>query len=189
MKSSWRIESDRFLEEKLAGLTGTLIDLGAGNDNYGQNVGSLKRISVDTGQRGRVDVIADITKPLPFKEEADAVLLSNVLEHIAFPQPLVNECYRILKPGGKLVITVLFLCKLHQVPVDFNRYTKYMLAKLLKNAGFENYKITQLGNSSDAIFSLVRGLYHPLIYKTLRLLLPKRNSRYFPLGYGIEAIK
>lgn len=44
---------------------------------------------------------------LPFTEESfDGVLVSNVLEHLRFPQKVVAEASRVLKPGGTLVVTV-----------------------------------------------------------------------------------
>jgi 2-polyprenyl-3-methyl-5-hydroxy-6-metoxy-1,4-benzoquinol methylase len=38
-------------------------------------------------------------------ETFDAVIMSHVIEHVPAPIELLKECYRILKPGGKVVLT------------------------------------------------------------------------------------
>ncbi|ARJ67563.1 hypothetical protein WV31_18815 [Magnetospirillum sp. ME-1] len=58
-----------------------------------------------------VDVVADLgrcaTTPLPFEDDTfDELLLSHLLEHIAEPLPLMQELWRIAKPGAKMQIRV-----------------------------------------------------------------------------------
>lgn len=36
---------------------------------------------------------------------ADEIVMSHVLEHLLFPERVMEECWRILKPGGKLKVT------------------------------------------------------------------------------------
>jgi SAM-dependent methyltransferase len=50
-------------------------------------------------------VIADLDQPLPFKDDAlDRVISLNVLEHLADPKAHLEECYRVLRPGGLMVL-------------------------------------------------------------------------------------
>lgn len=45
------------------------------------------------------------SKTIPFKDrEFDFVFSIFVIEHVTEPHIFLNECYRILKPGGKLII-------------------------------------------------------------------------------------
>ncbi len=47
--------------------------------------------------------------------------------------------YRLLKPGGKLILTTRFIFPLHDIPHDYYRFTIFGLKYLLKN--FENVTI------------------------------------------------
>lgn len=50
---------------------------------------------------------ADITKKLPFKKDYfDKVIISEVLEHVPDDEKALRTIYGVLKPGGKLVVTV-----------------------------------------------------------------------------------
>jgi SAM-dependent methyltransferase len=62
--------------------------------------------SVESAQsKGLAVEQADLNKPLPFAENTfSAVLGLSVLEHLLYPCHFVHECYRVLQPGGKLVL-------------------------------------------------------------------------------------
>jgi SAM-dependent methyltransferase len=50
-------------------------------------------------------VIADLDEPLPFEDAAlDRVVSLNVAEHLAEPAAHLAECFRVLRPGGLLVL-------------------------------------------------------------------------------------
>ena len=61
-------------------------------------------------EKGKIkaDIIADLNQyPYPFKDNSfDEIIAKMILEHLDdFPKPM-KEMYRILKPGGKIIITV-----------------------------------------------------------------------------------
>jgi ubiquinone/menaquinone biosynthesis C-methylase UbiE len=63
-----------------------------------------------------------IKKKIPVESElANVVTMLAVLEHMDHPQAIINECFRILKPGGILLITV---------PSPLNKYPLEVLSKL-----------------------------------------------------------
>jgi len=73
------------------------------------DVGQL-RVAADTARsRGldNVQVFAwDLTRALPFPEGAfDAVLFLDVIEHLDERQPVLREIRRVLKPGGRLLVS------------------------------------------------------------------------------------
>lgn len=75
-----------------------------------------------------LDLEYDLNKPLPLPDrQFDTIIISDVLEHIAEPHALWAEMARILKPGGKILLSVPFLYKIHEAPYDYFRYTEYAL--------------------------------------------------------------
>jgi SAM-dependent methyltransferase len=68
---------------------------------------------------------------------ADTVVCLSVLEHLSEPQTLLNEAYRIMKPGATMILQVPWQWKLHEEPYDFFRYTPYGLRHLFGKAGLK----------------------------------------------------
>lgn len=65
----------------------------------------------------------------------DSVLCLEVLEHIPDPFRAMREIGRVLKPGGRLVLSVPHLSRLHDIPHDYFRYTRYGVERLLQAGG------------------------------------------------------
>jgi SAM-dependent methyltransferase len=97
----------------------------------------------------RPDVFADGAR-LPFRDASfDTVVLLEVLEHVADAPAVLDEIARVLKPGGRLLLSVPFLYPLHDAPHDYRRYTAPGLEAAIgrsglvatraqaRNAGFE----------------------------------------------------
>jgi SAM-dependent methyltransferase len=157
-----------------------LLDAGAGECWYKDRFPHLKYFSVDFGLgKGSwdytgLDVVANLLK-LPFKDNSfDAVLCTQVLEHINLPGDFVKELYRVLKPGGNLYLTAPQGFKEHQLPYDFFRYTSYGLRFLFEQAGFDIEYINPMGGFffflSDRIPPVHRYLFNnkrPLAWKVL----------------------
>ena len=129
---------------------GLVIDLGCGEAPYKEDILEVadEYIGVDWEnsyhESNQVDVIADLTKPLPFEDKyADTVVSFQVMEHLPEPSFFLSECYRILKPGGRIFITVPFMWHVHEAPYDYYRYTRYGLAYMLKKAGFSKMEIKE----------------------------------------------
>ncbi len=83
---------------RVGGHPPVVLDLGCGgHKQYPTNIG------VDRRRTPAVEVQADIAAALPFRDAAaDRIFLVHVLEHLVDFLPLVDECHRVLKPGGVL---------------------------------------------------------------------------------------
>ncbi len=66
----------------------------------------------------------------------DFILSTQVLEHVSSPAIYLAECFRLLKPGGKLYITTHGTYPDHACPYDFYRWTTDGLTRDLVAAGF-----------------------------------------------------
>lgn len=141
---------------------GALVDVGCGRapllGTYGAQVD--RAVLVDWPQSfhgaGAIDVFADVTRGLPFRDGVfDTALLSDVLEHAPDGERLVRELHRILGSGATLVGSVPFLYGLHEEPHDHCRYTRFGLEHLLVRCGFTVELIEPYGGSVDVIVDLV----------------------------------
>ena len=79
------------------------LDLGAGKNKREGFLG------VDVRPFDGVDIVADLTQPWPWADgEVEEINASHIVEHFTAPQRIhfVNECWRVLKPGGKVSVVV-----------------------------------------------------------------------------------
>lgn len=98
-------------------------------------------VNVDFYEKSHADVVADITKGLPFENsEIDEVFADQVFEHISNSLDLMSECYRVLKPKGKLIVRVpYFKSKFAFVdPTHVNFYTLTSMDYFVKGT-YNNY--------------------------------------------------
>ncbi len=133
---------DRLMAKYVNLYCGILYDLGAGDSSYKNFFLNYadQYIAVDWSSsyhQTKADIAADLNKPLPVNSEAaDTVVSLSVLEHLSEPQVMLNEAYRILKPGGAIVLQVPWQWWIHEAPYDFFRYTPFALDYMFKKAGF-----------------------------------------------------
>jgi SAM-dependent methyltransferase len=135
-----------------------LLDLGCGNCPYEalykERFARVIRSDVEV-RDSRVDVVSAI-EALPFPDGAfDAVLLSEVIEHVDQEHAALSEVYRILKPGGYLLLTWPFIFRLHEIPTDFNRRTEFGMQNLLRRVGFEVAVIRRRGDLLSSFLTIV----------------------------------
>jgi SAM-dependent methyltransferase len=146
-----------------------------GNDVVGVDVDAA---ALSKAEELGIDVItADVEEPLPLESETfDAVVAGELLEHVRFPQALVAEVRRVLKPGGVFVGSVPNAFRIQnrlrflagrqpdKDPTHVHMFTAAEIRALL--AGFAAVQITLLGGryrrlharllAQDLVFCAVR---------------------------------
>ena len=140
-----RVSLDRFIASHATGRR--TLDIGAQNGPYAAHF--PHRVALDIRRGIGVQIIGD-TQALGIADATfDVVLCTEVLEHLPEPQQAVDEMFRVLKPGGQLLLTTRFLFPIHDAPHDYFRYTKYGLRHLLRR-----FEILELHEETDAVGTL-----------------------------------
>lgn len=100
-----KLEATR-INKVLPHIQGELLDLGCGLNQLKKAYGS--GIGVDVFAWDNVDLVVDDTASLPFSDEQfDTISIIAALNHIPNRVEVIKECYRILKPDGKIIITMI----------------------------------------------------------------------------------
>ncbi|PIT90996.1 hypothetical protein COU17_02765 [Candidatus Kaiserbacteria bacterium CG10_big_fil_rev_8_21_14_0_10_49_17] len=187
--TGWRKINYDFL--KSLTISGKVLDLGCGRKEFMHLYGDTVT-TVDIDPAYEPDIVADLNEPLTFSGQYDWVILNNVLEHIYDARRLIKESHGLLTAGGKLVILVPFMIKIHQ-DIDHHRYTNQSLERMLREAGFSEVSISPEGTLGD-IYKTIRNDIFGLVPRYLRPLkwisyAPRVSHPAYPWGYHVVAIK
>ena len=141
--------------------SGRILDAGAGGLQGRQLLTPYcnEYISVDiANQRGDLDIVADVQDLTSIDDQQfDCIYCSQVLEHLPRPGSAISEFFRVLKPGGTVLIAAPHLSALHEEPHDYYRYTQHGLRYLLESNGFEIEHMSTAGG-------LITFIAHPFSY-------------------------
>lgn len=122
-----------------------VLDVGAGTAPYRGLFAHCDYKTHDFGQEpatiGRyapLDFISDVVSiPVP-DASFDAILCTEVLEHVPDPIRAVAEMSRILRPGGRLLLSAPLGSHLHQQPFHFyGGYTPFWYQRFLPECGLD----------------------------------------------------
>jgi SAM-dependent methyltransferase len=98
-------------------------------------------------------------KTIPFRDgHFDSVFSSEVFEHIFNLEEIIPEIKRVMKRGGRILVTCPFVWNEHEVPVDYARYTQFALKHLFEKNGFQILVVDKTGDFNLTI-SQMRMIY------------------------------
>lgn len=155
----WR---DEWVAQKAASLPAgaRVLDAGAGQCQYKHLFAHTNYQSQDFAQYGGteqgplqetwnyapLDYVCDITQ-IPVDEGTfDAVICTEVLEHVPDPISAVKELCRVTREGGRLFISAPLGSGIHQEPYHFfGGFSPYFYQKYLAEFGFDVVEIKPLG--------------------------------------------
>lgn len=141
-----------------AALRGRLLDVGCGSGDFladmkarGWSVAGVEpdpRAAQLARERLDTKAVYANTSAVPDEEAGfDAVTLAHVIEHLLDPSSTLRDCLRLLRPGGRLVITTPNAASLGRLcfgrawvhwdpPRHIHVFTAETLEKLVRQAGF-----------------------------------------------------
>jgi SAM-dependent methyltransferase len=114
-----------------------VVDLGCGDRPYAPLLAERQAIYVACDLEGDVDVRIEPGRPLDLPNSSvDGIVSFQVLEHVWDLDWYLGECFRILKPGGWLLLSTHGSWLYHPHPTDFRRWTRDGLTEELQTRGF-----------------------------------------------------
>lgn len=98
---------------------------------------------------------------LPIEDGSiDVVLSTQVLEHVEAPARYLSECERVLRPGGRLLLSTHGMMIYHPDPVDYWRWTCAGLRREVEAAGLSVVRFRGLmGLAASGIQFIQDSLY------------------------------
>lgn len=116
-----------------------VLDYGCGDRHYRKLLpGGVTYVGADLPGNDGAEATIRPDGTVPFADGTfDAVLSTQVLEHVADPRVYLAECRRVLKPGGRLLLSTHGTMVYHPDPVDYWRWTHAGLRKLVEDMGFQ----------------------------------------------------
>ena len=140
--------------------TGPYLEVGSKDYGGGQALRSIFKnrdtyIGVDMQEGSGVDVVLNFTQQF---REIDAklngarfgtIFCMSVMEHCEQPFKMAENLTALLKPGGKICLSVPFSWKFHGFPSDYWRFTPEGVKKLFPNLEF---------NDADCLASTSKNL-------------------------------
>jgi len=118
---------------------GRVLDIG------GKDRGKFKKpkeqvkewVVADIVESNHPDIVTDVMDMKNIESESfDVINATELFEHVEDIEKGLRECYRVLKKGGTLIITVPFLYPVHADPFDFQRWTEQKWKNILHKTGF-----------------------------------------------------
>ena len=146
-----------------------LLDAGAGVMRYktfcehvdytSQDFGEFKNsgeVDIDRWDSSECDIICDIVDIPRASGSFDAILCSEVFEHLLRPDLALKELSRLLKPNGQILLTCPFASSYHQDPYFYSAgYSKYWYQHYAAHFGLEIIDLIEFGDFFSAIYSML----------------------------------
>jgi SAM-dependent methyltransferase len=130
--------------EELAGdlhtpVGGRVLDYGCADIPYRYFFGAdVDYVAADLEGNPDATLILDPDGSVPVEDQSfDTVMSTQVLEHVTDPGLYLSESFRVLRPGGRMLLSTHGIFGYHPDPVDYWRWTCAGLQHAVEQAGFE----------------------------------------------------
>lgn len=159
---------------------GILLDFGCGAMPYRASLSPYLStyLGADLEDNPMATVLVDSDGKLKQPDNSvDYILSTQVLEHVADVHLYLTECYRVLKPGGKIILSTHGYWMFHPDPTDFWRWTSSGLKRVIEQNKFKVKKFSGvIGRAAmglqlfqDGIMFKLPSVIRPLLVIPLQL--------------------
>jgi SAM-dependent methyltransferase len=124
---------------------GRLLDAGAGRMAYRRMLEEFCASYESLDIAGPADHVADLQRTGLPDAQYDSVFCAQVLHALPEPEQALREIARMLKPGGKAILSVPHLVWLHNEPHDYWRFTGHGMRHLVEKAGLRLVSVEPVG--------------------------------------------
>lgn len=159
------MEGDR-VRELLQGVEGVGYELGGGGVNTRSDAVNVDRVPRGEGvpftnQTSRADQIVDLNGTFPMGASSASYLIARqVIEHLIDPLWFLQECYRVLRPDGVLVVTTPNQALVNGIPLNgehLHAFTSGSLTRLAQAAGFFDVRADEGVSRYSLVMVLRKG--------------------------------
>jgi len=158
---------DKWIRETLAKINpgGEILDVGAGSCQYKKycnhlvyksqdvaqydGVGNCKGLHIDDADYANLDFVCDLYD-IPDTHQYDAVLCTEVIEHVTDPVKAIAKLCTLTAPGGTLILTAPFCSLTHYAPHHYaTGFSEYFYRHHLLSNGLEIESLEPNGGYFD----------------------------------------
>ncbi len=170
----------RDVKKEIPHYTGEVLDIGCGQSPYRflldptqTTYFGIDIVDADKFDYSNSEITAFNGEDIPFEDEKfNGVICTEVLEHVQHYQKLIDEMYRVMKPGAKAIVTIPWSARYHYIPYDYFRYTPSSLKIMFSR--FSQAKIRPRGSD-------ISNIANKLIVLWFRNLFPNQPWKWILL--------
>lgn len=148
----------------------SVLDYGAADSPYREALPQSREwVAADLGgnPQAQMQLNPDGSVPSP-DARFDLVVSTQVLEHVADPALYLAECFRVLRPGGSLLLSTHGMMVWHPDPHDYWRWTSEGLRVVVEQAGFEVRDFCGAMGLAACGIQLFQDATHGRVWRRLR---------------------
>lgn len=146
-----------------------ILDIGCGIKPYQDLFNAASYIGIDIEDGGHSNQAKVVDKfyngvDIPYPNNSfEIVICTEVLEHVKEPEKLLTEIKRVLKTDGQVFLTMPFVWNEHEIPYDFNRFTRYQRRMIFEKSGLNIRSLEE----TTGVFRVCGQLISAFIFERL----------------------
>lgn len=168
---------DRLLERHRETFSGVVLDIGGRSRGCFNKPKTFvdKWIFADINPEYKPDIVLDVANMQEIEDHSiDVICACELFEHVAEVERGLDECVRVLKDNGTMILSVPFLYAIHADPSDYQRWTHFKWRKEIEQRFCHIETLVIMGRfftvMSDHTKTFFKSLPKPLNYIVVFLL-------------------